>query len=149
MLRQETKFDFQIRDLMRDAVRHYLQFHNKPATVPFDEWGTLDFIAFHAPVCIFPNGKQDDITAGRLRWNNAEFPAICGDFRGDETVDFMKAAGLPVGSPHLGKAFREDVVPRVRIFPFSFVSLLADKLSCSNFNTSIFLQFQLILDYVN
>lgn len=118
MLRQETEFDFDMRDYMREAVRHYLQFGNKSATIPLNEWGTFEFNSVHQPVCIFPQGKQDDITSG---WNSAEFPAICGDFRGDETVDFFKAMNLPVGSPALQWPSRDDLVPRVSRFCFSLV----------------------------
>lgn len=108
-------FDLDI--LLKEAMEHYDKFNNQVPRLAFSEWNS-DFAdialgGFHLPVCIHPHGWSKDFTVTGS--NNKAVPAICGDYRGDETKGFYNMLAITPGSELRTSVFRTETVPRVSL----------------------------------
>ncbi|CAG8959197.1 hypothetical protein HYFRA_00012554 [Hymenoscyphus fraxineus] len=112
----DTGMVFDLEELQKEALMAYSVYGNRPVEVPLGDSGFLPIpkVQFRLPVCIMPQGITEDFTVEHDSHTHARnIPAMCGDWRGNETELFHERMGFQANSPLRNKVFRQDIVPNL------------------------------------
>ncbi|CAG8981905.1 hypothetical protein HYALB_00009159 [Hymenoscyphus albidus] len=110
----DTGMVFDLEALQKEALMAYSIYGNRPVEVPLGDSGFLPIpkVQFGLPVCIMPQAIAEDFTVEPVLHTHARnIPAMCGDWRGNETELFHERMGFQINSPLRNKVFRQDIVP--------------------------------------